>query len=129
MNIKELCSNFLSLLRYVPYIIDEKTKIQHFLSCFPIMFKERIKYDNPKTLEKAMRKENLYYNQNKKKREIVPTWKNKRKNNFDTRKKQNKFHKNIGNNYRGYQGNNYKIFKPYNSAVKEPHIVLNKNLA
>ena len=79
------------------------------------MFKERIEYDNSKTLEEATRKENFYYDQNKNKRESVPNWKNKRKINFDRRKKQNKFHKNIGNNYNGYQGNNnYKIFKPPN---------------
>ena len=32
MSMKELSSKFLSLLRYVPYIIDEKQKIQQFLS-------------------------------------------------------------------------------------------------
>ena len=91
------------------------------------MFKERIEYDNPKTLEEVMRKANFCYDQNKNKRGNVPTWKNKRKNNFDPRKKQNKFHKNTGNNYRGCQGNNYKSLKSHNSTVKEPPIVLNKN--
>ena len=65
MIMKELCSKFLSLLRYIPYIIDEKTRIQRFLSCFPTMFKEQIEYDNPKMLEEVMRKENFCYNQNK----------------------------------------------------------------
>ena len=60
------------------------------------MFKERIEYDNPKTLEEAMRKENSCWGQNKNKRENVPTWKSKRPNNFDPRKKQNKFHKTHG---------------------------------
>ena len=106
---KDIYSKFLSLLHYVPYIINENPKIQSILSCFPIMFKEWIEYDNPKMLEEAMRKENFCYDQNKNKRENVPTWKNKKKNSFDPRKKQNKFHKNIGNNYRGYQGNNYKF--------------------
>ena len=91
---KELYSKFLSLLHYVPYIIDEKPNIQRFLSCFPIMFKERIEYDNPKMLEETMRKENFCYDQNKNKNENAPAWKNKRPNNFDPRKKQNKFHKN-----------------------------------
>ena len=68
MTMKELCSKFLSLLRYVPYIIDEKQKIQHFLSCFSIMFKERIEYENPKTLEEAIPKASLCYDQNKNKR-------------------------------------------------------------
>ena len=44
-------------------------------------------------LEEAIRKENFYYDQNKNKMENVPSWKNKRPNNFDPIKKQNKFHK------------------------------------
>ena len=48
MSMKELSSKFLSLLRYVPYIIDEKPKIQRFLSCLPTSFKNRIEVDNPK---------------------------------------------------------------------------------
>ena len=74
------------------------------------MFKECIEYDNPKTLEEAMRKENLCYDQNKNKRENVPSWKNKRPNNFDPIKKKNKFLKNTGNNYTGYQGKTTKSF-------------------
>ena len=82
MTMNELCSKFLSLLRYVPYIIDEKQKIQCFLSCLPLMFKERIEYDNPKTMEEDMRKENFFYNKNKNKWEIIPNWKNKRREFF-----------------------------------------------
>ena len=65
---KEICSKFLSLLHYVPYIIYEKQKMQCFLSCFPILFKERIEYENSNKLEEAMRKENLCSDQNKNKR-------------------------------------------------------------
>ena len=60
--------------------------------------------------------------------ENMPAWKNKRTNNFDPKKKQNKFHKNWWNNHKGYQGNNYKKFETQNSAVKEPSNVPNKNL-
>ena len=65
-----------------------------------------IEYDNSRTLEEAMNKETLCFDPNKNKRENIPAWKNKRPNNFDPTKKQNKFHKKNGNNYRGYQGNN-----------------------
>ena len=58
---KELSRKFLSLLRYVPYIIDEKPKIQIFLSCFPTTFKDRTDFDNLKTLEEAMRKVGFCY--------------------------------------------------------------------
>ena len=71
MSTKELSSRFLSLLIYIPYIIDEKPKIQRFLSCLPTCFKDKIEFDNPKTLEEAMRKDDLCYEQGKK-REILP---------------------------------------------------------
>ena len=57
MSMKEVSSNFLSLLRYVPYIFDEKPKIQRFLSYLPLSFKDIIEFDNPKTLEEVMRKD------------------------------------------------------------------------
>ena len=71
MYMKELSSKFLSLLRYVPYIIDDKPKIQFFLSCLHTSFKDRIEFDNPKNLEEAMRKDDLCYEQSKK-RESLP---------------------------------------------------------
>ena len=74
---KELSSKFLSLLRYVPYIIDENPKIESFLSCLPLSFKDSIEYDNPKTLEEAMKKANLCYEQSKNKKEGMSNWKSK----------------------------------------------------
>ena len=61
MTMKEICSKSFILIRCVSYIIDEKPKIQWFLSFFPIMFKEGIEYDNLEMLEEAMRKENICY--------------------------------------------------------------------
>ena len=61
MSMKELSSKFLSLLRYVPYVIEEKPKIQKYLSCFPTSFKDIIEFDNPKTFEEAMREANFCY--------------------------------------------------------------------
>ena len=71
MTMKEICSIFLSLLWYIPYVIHEKQKIQCFLSFFPIMFKVQNEYDNLKTLEGLMIKENLFYDQNKNKKEKI----------------------------------------------------------
>ena len=51
-----------------------------------------------------MRKKNFYYDQNKNKRENVPSCKNKRPNNFDPRKKHNNFHKNTGKLLYGVSG-------------------------
>ena len=95
------------------------------------MFKERIEYENPKTLEEEMRKEKFFYDTNKNKRENIPNWKTKRRDNFDQIKKNTKFYKNKENNYKGYQGNNYKGFRPQNPASKErePPTTINKNTA
>ena len=87
MNMKELNSKFLSLLRYMPYIVEKKPQVQWFLNCLPYHIKDKIEYDNPKTLEEAMRKANLCYEQNRKK-ESMANWKAKRNNNFEQKKKQ-----------------------------------------
>ena len=85
MNMKELNSKFLSLLRYVPYIVDEKPKVQRFLSCLPYHIKDKIEYENPKTLEEEMIKASLCYEHNRKK-ESMTNWKAKRNNNFEQKK-------------------------------------------
>ena len=87
MTMKDLNNKFLSLLRYVPYLVDEKPKVQRFLSCLPYHIKDRIEYDNPKNLEEAMRKVNLFYEQNRKK-ESMANWKAKKNNkHYDQNKK------------------------------------------
>ena len=50
-----------------------KKKMQCFLNCLSIMFKERIEYDNLKMMEEEMRKMNLFYDQNKNKISNVPS--------------------------------------------------------
>ena len=88
MTMKDLNIKFLSLLRYVPYLVDEKPKVQRFLSCLPYHIKDRIKYDNPKTLEEYMRKANFCFEQNRNK-ESMANWKAKKNNNhYDQRKKE-----------------------------------------
>ena len=83
MTMKELNSKLLSLLRYVPCIIDEKQKIHRFLICLPLMFKEMIEYDNLEMVKEAMRKAFFCYDQNKNKRENIHNWKTKRHDKFD----------------------------------------------
>ena len=86
MNMKELNSKFLSLLRCVPYIVDEKPKVHRFLNYLLYHIKDRIEYDNPKTFEEAMRKANFCYEHNRKK-ESMTNWKAKRTNNLEQRRK------------------------------------------
>ena len=70
----------------MPYIVDEKPKVQPFPSFLPFHIKDRIEYDNPKTLEEEMRKANFCYEQNRKK-ESMTNWKARRTNNFEHSKK------------------------------------------
>ena len=56
MTMQEYENKFLELLRYVNFIKDEKVKIQRFLSGLPTYYKDMIYYDEPKTLEEAIRK-------------------------------------------------------------------------
>ena len=82
MYMKELSNKFLILLRYVPYIIDEKPKIQWYLSFLPTRFKYRIEFDNPKIFEEAMREVDFYYERSKK-RESLHNWKTKKTSHFN----------------------------------------------
>ena len=95
MNMKELNNKFLNLLRYVPYLVEEKPKIQRYLSCLPFNIKDRIEYDNPKTLEEAMRKATLCYDTNRK-REGISNWKSHKPSNFELKKKNFRFSGNSG---------------------------------
>ena len=65
MSIEDLINKFLDLLQFVPYIKEEKVKVQRFLSCFPWYFKDKIEFDNPKTFDEALRKERLCFEQYK----------------------------------------------------------------
>ena len=54
-------SKFLELLRYVPYLTKEKTKIQRFICGLPIAFKDRIEFDETRSLEEAIKKLRNFY--------------------------------------------------------------------
>jgi hypothetical protein len=63
MTMEEYAKNLLGLLKYVGFINDENVKIQRFLSEFPSFYKENIRYDEPKTLIEAIRKDKYMYEQ------------------------------------------------------------------
>jgi hypothetical protein len=56
MAMDDLINKFLDLLRFVPYIKEDKVKIQRFLSCLPQSYKDIIEFDNPKSLNEVFRK-------------------------------------------------------------------------
>eukprot|EP00253_Pinus_taeda_P012006 PITA_12006 len=57
----EFINRFTSLLRYVPYIKEEKAKVQRFVSSLPAYIRERIEFDNPRTMDEAIRKARICY--------------------------------------------------------------------
>ena len=80
---EEYANKFLELLRYVRYIKYEKVKIQRFLSGLPRSYKDRIEFDEPRTLEEATKKAKYCFDQNKGKPDIHKVWKDKKKEKFD----------------------------------------------
>eukprot|EP00253_Pinus_taeda_P029659 PITA_29659 len=57
----EFINRFTSLLRYVPYLKEEKAKVQQFVSSLPMYMRERIEFDNPKSMDEAIRKARICY--------------------------------------------------------------------
>eukprot|EP00253_Pinus_taeda_P011093 PITA_11093 len=75
----EFITKFTSLLRYVPYIREEKAKVQRFVSSLPQIMRERIEFDNPKTMDEEIQKDRICYQQNKQKGEnFAKRWKDKK---------------------------------------------------
>ena len=52
---------FFDLLHYMPYVKDEKVKIQHFLGCLPPNLRETIEFDMPKNFDTTLHKSILCY--------------------------------------------------------------------
>ena len=80
---EEYANKFLELLRYVRYIRDDKVKIQRFLRGLPRSYKDIIEFDEPITLEEAIRKAKYCYDQNKGEHDYHKTWKEKKNENSD----------------------------------------------
>ena len=84
---KEYANSFLELLRYVKYIKDEKLKIQHFLSGLPQYYKDIIDFYEPITMEEAIRKSKYCYEKSRGEPDYHKTWKDKKNEKTDQRKK------------------------------------------
>lgn len=57
----ELIMKFTQLLQSVPYIKEEKAKVQQFISCLPFSFKDWIEYNNLKPMDEVIDKANICY--------------------------------------------------------------------
>eukprot|EP00253_Pinus_taeda_P019959 PITA_19959 len=79
MTEEEYTTKFLELLRYVPYLTNEKTIGQRFVSGFPLTFRDRIEYAKPRSLEEVIGKLKHCYEKSKRKNESQQGWKGKAK--------------------------------------------------
>ena len=61
MTMDGLITKFLELLHYLSYIKEGKIKIQRFIICLPTYFANKIEFDTPKTLDEALYKDILCY--------------------------------------------------------------------
>lgn len=93
----EFVAKLTLLLRYVPYIHEEKAKVQCFISSLPIYMKEKLEFDNLKMMDEVVRKGRIYYHQMKQKGEGNKNWTSKKGQIFTA----NKNMKNVGTKYRG----------------------------
>eukprot|EP00253_Pinus_taeda_P021672 PITA_21672 len=76
----EFITRFTSLLRYVPYIREEKAKVQRFVSSLPPYMRERIEFDNPKSMDEVICKARIFYQQSKQKGKTASRKWNEKKN-------------------------------------------------
>ena len=79
--------------------VEEKIKIQRFLSGLPYVHRSQIQYDEPKTLEEAIRKARHMYEQGKVKEDLAKPWKGK--------KHDIKFHGKKGFKPTSFEGNSF----------------------
>jgi len=63
----------------VPYLNDDKKKVQRFISGFPLSFKDRIEYDEPQSFEEFNRKLKHCYKQLKRNFDPKHDWKGNEK--------------------------------------------------
>lgn len=55
MKYEAYTSKFFELLRYLPYITNEKAKVKRFVSDSPLEFRDWVEYDKPQSLEELIR--------------------------------------------------------------------------
>ena len=83
MTMEDLINKFLYLLRFMPYIKEEKVKVQWFLSYLLQYYKCQIEFDNLKTLDEALRKARLCFEQYKQRNDLSKSLKDKNQEMFN----------------------------------------------
>jgi hypothetical protein len=87
MSLDEYERIFMEFLRYVEFIKDDKFNIQIFLSGLPSIYSDNMQYDEPKTLEEAIKRAKCLYDQHKGETTFQITWVDKKKSKMEKRRK------------------------------------------
>jgi hypothetical protein len=90
MTIDEYERSFLELLKYVPFIKDETVKIHRYLSGLPPSISDKIKYDDPKTMEEIIRRAKYFYEHQRERPILQKAWDNHKRFKKEQRQKGNK---------------------------------------
>jgi len=96
MTMDEFITKFTSLLRYVPYIREEKAKMHRFIGSLPLFMKEHLEFDNSKTMDEVIRKARICYQQSRQNGDMGKIWNDKKGIKFPTGGKGNKYVMNKG---------------------------------
>jgi hypothetical protein len=100
VTMEEYANKILDLLRYVPYIKAEKEKAQRFISGLPKEYRNRIEFDEPKTLEDTIRKATYCHEQYGHRAESRGDWKQKNGSKFQKKGSKSSGFKNYKKNHR-----------------------------
>jgi hypothetical protein len=87
MTIDEYERRFLDMIKYICFIMGEPVKIHRYLSGLQSFLNEKIKYDDPKTLDETIRRAKCLYDQHKGRSTFQKSWEDKKKNKMEWRKK------------------------------------------
>jgi hypothetical protein len=68
-----------------------RSRFKGSLSGIPSIFSDKIQYDDPKTLEEAIRRAKCLYDQHRGRPTFQKAWEDKKKGKMEQRKKGNKF--------------------------------------
>ena len=80
-------NKFIEMIRYAPYLKDEKIKIQQFLSYLSYPYRNRIEYDYPTTLGGTIRKDKCCNEQYMNKTKHLKNYKEKKKGKWSREEK------------------------------------------
>jgi hypothetical protein len=82
LTVEEYVNKSLELLRYIPYIKEEKEKVQRFINGLPKDYQNMIEFDELRTLEDTIRKARYCYEHFGLQKEPCEGWKKKNGSGF-----------------------------------------------